>query len=393
MSTLNGLISFAVKFDFTGAPTLVLTPSTTIPGGSQPYLVGYYDITQPDGITRSGSYDSPDLIWNGSGYDAFSIPLRLGSDQKYQKGEYIITLYAACDGYLPGTAARRWNMGYKPVAQTLENQFDCFIPSLKYEDTTNYQVSNYNITAATNAWSAVSTPGNPTGTSPVFDLAISGQYYDATYAITYIKNVSYIHASKTWLTVDQRFTNNITAKSFIPASMNFLLTYLVAVKDALDAVTCCGQQKVDLYKIYSQADQLYMLMRARVCAQNTAGLADNFNEYYRITHNYQAPYYVNTNGVIPPYDFTTGCGGSGGGGTTTLYYNYTAPTDGITNIATTLTGKTVGLIFLDGIERFFTQGTTVVVPPDGEFYYNSTTGFLYYSPSLNQGQRVRMAYT
>ncbi len=315
MPSLTGQISFTVKFDLTGSPTLKLLATTSIPLIDKPNLTGYFSIKQPDGITVTGSYTSPDVAWNvgAAAYPEFSSALRLASDQLYQRGEYIITLYANCAGYTPGVFSRSFNINYQPVTVDLENQFDCFTPSLKYEDLTNYAVSNYNIASSTRSWSATSAAGNPTGVSNIFDLAIGGSYYDCSYAITFIKNITYQHSNDAWLTVAERFTENITEAAFIPASMNTNLTYLVALKATRDAAANCQGNYEVLDELYEDASTLFHQMRAQVCAENTTNLTALFDEFYRLTHNYQPQVYVNTNGAIAAYDFTAGCSGGGSG--------------------------------------------------------------------------------
>lgn len=310
MSSLTGQISFTVNFDFaSGVPAIVIQPSTSIPSGDQPNLTGYFSITQPDGITTTGDHTS--IAWNGSGYNSHSVPLRLASDQLYQKGDYTVVFYAACTGYDDGTFSRSWNMQYRPVTQVLTNLFDCFTPSLKYKDETNYGVGNYSVTTQTRAWSAVSTAGNPTGTAAIFDLAISGEYYDCSYAINYIKTVNYLHTSNSWLTVNEKFDVDITAAAFIPTSMEVQLGYLISLKAQRDsAQNCTTHDRLD--QLFEDANSLWQYMRARVCTVNTVGLVDTFNEFYRLTHNYVLPVYVNTNAVIPAYDFITGCSGARG---------------------------------------------------------------------------------
>jgi hypothetical protein len=318
MPSLTGQISFAVNFNLTGNPKLELQASTTIPDADKPLLIGYFRITQPDGITVTGNYGTPDVAWNGSGYPVASFDLRLASDQTYQRGTYLVEFFASRDGYTPGEFSRQWAIDYQPVEQTLTENFDCFTPDLSYEDETDYAVSGYSITAQTNAWNATSTPGNPTSTSTTFDLAIGGEYYDSSYAITHVKNLTYQKQSDTWLTVTERYTSSFTAAAFIPASMAIQLGYLINLKAERDAAANCQGDYDRLHALWEEASVLYSQMRNRVCAQNTDGLINDFEEFYRLTHNYQAQTYVNTNTVIPAYDFTTGCGGSGGGGTSAV---------------------------------------------------------------------------
>lgn len=306
MPSLNGQISFRVRFDLTGSPTLKIQASTTIPSGDQPNLTGYFYIKQPDGIDRTGSYTSPDVVWNGSGYDEFSIPLRPASDGTYQRGDYQIIFYANCSGYTPGSLSRQWTANLAKVSETLTQLFDLYTPSLAYRNDTVYTNGDYTITATTEAWAATSVPGTPTpSTTADFDLAILGIYYDSIFNITHTKNITYENNANTWFTILQRWTSNITSAAYKPAAMTVLLGYLDALKAVRDANSCNHAYDT----LYEAAATLYGHIRNKVCQQVITGLKEYFDEFYRITHNYQNPVYVNTNTAIPPYDFTTGCGG------------------------------------------------------------------------------------
>lgn len=344
---LTGQVSFNVAFDFTGVPSLILTALTTIPTGDKPNLTGLFTITQPDGITTiSGTA----IAWNGTAYPSYTVPLRLGSDQKYQKGNYTITLVTFCTGYVNGVFTRAWDMEYKTVLQTLVPGFDCFSPALIYTDTTIYGVGGYLITGQSSAWLATCLVGTITGTAPIFDLSIGGKYYDCIYTISYIKLLTYQHAAFTWLFVNEKITViPFIKQAYKPAPMSVMLTYLINLQIARDnAIINCIQYNI-IADVFENASDLYQIMRARVCSGNTVGLIDTFTQFYTLTHNYQPFLAVNTNGIIPAYDFTTGCvGGSGSGGTggsNTFTAFYTAIADGETVALFTLpTGARIDFV-------------------------------------------------
>lgn len=392
MPSLNGQISFDVLFDLTGNPTLKLTASTTIPLLDRPNLTGYFKITQPDEISTEGNYTTPDIIWNGSGYDVFEKLLRLASDQTYQRGDYIITFFADCDGYTPGEFTRTFNINYQPVTQSLRKSFDCFTPKLEIEDITNYSVSNFSIASATIAWAATSPAGNPTSTVSLFDLAISSSYYDSSYAVTLTKNLTYQHTSFAWLSVTERFVQSFTEKAYIPGSMATQLNYLDALKGQRDASANCQGDYEYYDKQFQLATTLFALMRTKVCAQDTDGLKEIFSEFYQITHNGQLNSYTNTNSIIPAYDFTTGCGGSGGvAGTTVVIqcaigsaYNISGSTDTVTGLSD---GDTVVTCNAFANKRLRVIRGSVPIPSinpgDGSNYFTKTlaaTSFTLSSP-------------
>lgn len=313
MATLNGQIDFEVKFDLTGLPTLKLKASSSIPGIDKPNLTGYFYIKQPDGIERTGDYITPDVAWSGSDYPEFSIPLRTASDGTYQKGNYIISFFAECSGYTPGVETKPFGLTFTPAKEILTQLFDLYTPSLKYQNDTVYTKGDFSITSQTESWAATCVAGSITPSSAaLFDLAIGGNYYDSVYNITHNKTVTYQSIAYAWLTIIQDWDITFIASAYKPASMVTLLGYLDALKAVRDANSC----DKSINEVYEDAAVLYGHIRSKVCAQITTGLKEYFDEFYRLTHNYQSPVYVNTNTIIPAYDFTTGCSGSGGGGST-----------------------------------------------------------------------------
>lgn len=357
MSNLSSKISFNVRFLFTGTPSIQLTPVTTLTLSEQVDLVGYFKITQPDGISEQQDYVTPDVYWNGS---ALTVPiktLRLGSDQKYQKGIYQIVLYADHPDYTPGEHSKTFTFDFKQVTQVISRKFDLYTPELKYVDETNYTKAGYSILSQSSSWSGISPAGNLTpSTTATFDLAIGGDYYDSSYNVAYSKTVIYQDSSNAWLSVAVGYTYSDSAKSYIPASMSTLLTYLNNLKARKDARACDDS----LNALYEKAGVLYQHIRSRVCAQNTDGLKEYFEEFYRLTHNYQNVVYQNTGGVIPAYDFTTGCGGSGSATGGTLYIR---PTIGATSFTVTLPAGTA----ITSITRTTRKGITASATTDPDY--------------------------
>jgi len=312
MPSLNNNISFDVRFLFTGVPGIRLSVNTTLTLLEQEQLKCYFKIQQPDGIEETfGSYASPVSQWDGSAISSFGTALRLGSNQLFQNGNYTITLYADHPDYTPGEFTRSFNLTYKPVSLAINSVFDLYTPSLKCIDATNYFKSNFSIQSQTWTWHTVTKEGvNITSATALHDLAISGSYIDTTYNTSFIGFVIYQHLFDTWLTISQSFDYNTVGQAYIPQSMVTLLKYLNKVKLAMDIRPCSDT----LEALYEKAAILYQHIRNKVCSQDTVGLRDYFDEFYRLTHNYQSYVYSNTNTAIPAYDFTTGCGGSGGSG-------------------------------------------------------------------------------
>ncbi len=390
MASLNGLISFTVEFDLTGIPTMVLRVNTTLPDVKKPFLNGYFTITQPDGITTTG--DNPSVIWvpANSDYNEYRVPLRLASDQRYQRGTYTVTFYGVQNAN-SGSFTRTWDMEYLPATQTFLKLFDCFTPSLAYQDTTNYQVSGYDVLTDSQAWSAlfeaisasVESTITIAGTSAVFDLIYNGSYYDSSYTITHTKSILYRHQTDTWLTVREQLITNITADSFIPVTLAIMLSWLITLKSARDASVNCQGNYEELDERFEDANGLFQFIKVRVCAQNLTNLQASFEEFYRLTHNFQSPNYQNTFNPIPAYDFTTGCTGGAPPSTGIVIIN--AVVGGIINVtgsANTPIGIVDGSVSIQmddftGVRVAIFKGDRPIInidPGGGGAYYTKALG-------------------
>lgn len=340
MPSLTPTISFDVRFLFTGFPTIQLTVNTTLSLSEQHDLTGYFSITQPDCITVNGSFDTPDIRWTGTSLNIFTKALRLGSDQLFQKGKYKITLYASHPDFTQGLFTREFIFDYKPAAQVIGENFDLFTPQLGYTDSTVYTKTDYAILSETESWIALTDAGLVTpSTTSSFDLIIAGHYYDSSYDVSYIKTIIYQNLTNTWLSISQEFIYEVTGIAYIPQNSATLIAYLEAIRPS-DDPTCCDDLAQQLY---DKALALYKVIRDKICDHSTTGLKAYFDEFYRLTHNYQSYSYTNTNGIIPVYDFTTGCsGGDIPSGETVVFEGIVGGEEVITGTINTLSGFIAG---------------------------------------------------
>lgn len=351
MSSLSSKISSVdVKFVLNNAPSIVLTVVTTLTDLEKVDFVGYFAITQPDGITSTGNYTSPDIYYSGSGLVTFEKTLRLDSANSFQKGNYSIVLYCDHPDYTPGTFTRSFEFTYKPVTQVLTENFDVYTPQLQYSDDTVYTKSGWTKVSQTRAWAATTSAGNvPAGTTATFDVSIGGSYYDASYQIDYATDILYRNDSATWLTVHQYFTFSGTSNAYAPQSMATLLGYLGLLKTKKDARPCDNS----LNDLYEKAATLYQHIREKVCSRSTTNLKSYFEEFYRLTHNYQTRSYTHTGAVLTAYDFTTGC--SGVRATRQISVR---PTPGVSSFTVSaLAGETITGIARSGRVRGITTST------------------------------------
>lgn len=351
MASLNTEISFAVKFILGGLPAMEITVSTTATSPS--LLIGYFDITQPDGIKISGNFSSP-MITGGA--LVYTTQLRLDYLQQFQKGNYLISLNARHPLYTDGLFTRSFNFQYNTVTQVITESLDVFTPLLQYIDNTVYNKTGYTTVSQTQLWTGTSPAGViVNSTTSVFPLVIGGNYYNATYNTTYITTVIYQDSINTWLTISQGFTYTKAAAAYTPQSMVIMLAYLDAMKASLSG--CFPNDKG-----YIKATALYWNIREKVCARSTTGLKDLFDEFYRLTHNGVDYLYITTNSPLFGYDFTTGCGGSGGVNSI-LIYSMRATAGASSFTIFVLAGKTILTASRSGISK----GITTSVTTDTEF--------------------------
>jgi hypothetical protein len=393
MSAIPGL-SFSVKFDLTGTPKLVLTDNTAYTGNVAQGITGYFELTYPDGITRTGSYTSPDITWNGSALPPFEFPLRLDSEQKVLRGQYILKYYADHASYTPTTITRTFDWEYEEIDLTLTEDFNVFTPALFYRDQTNYAQANYTKTTQTWAWTAVvGSVGSPTpGTTADFNLIIGGSYYDALYTISFQTDILYTHQTYSWLTVSERYTDSISTSADTPCSPNALISCLNDLKDELDAaVNNCTS--FDLLKAkYEYANTLLTHLFHKLRISDTDGADELIDEFDRVVN---CDGCVNRNHAILPYDFS----GYTGAGVGWLVYNYFITAGDATHDyfdIPALVGKVIKAIKSSGIGRRFVsqEGTYTVGSPTDIYWFKPTTArFTYKGEAIFEGTWMEIFYT
>lgn len=297
-------ISFNVRFNLTGTPTLVLTDATALPPSG---FVGIFSITQPDGYTRTGNISAPDI---SSGGGAFSIALRLDSTGEVQTGTYTIKYTCNAPGYLSTDFTRTFEFQYKPVELKLTQDFDVFTPALKFKDDTVYQVSNYNATTVTRAWSATSVPtGTVTSAAQVFDIKYNNKYYDAYYTITLASTLTYTHQTYTYLTVQETITKAASTFAQTPPSLDQIVSKISALKTTLDGLVNTNQPYVNAKADFEFAQVTFAHIIDKLKVYDTANLQRDLTDLLAVLNNYQTVY-TPTNAQISPYDYTNFTGAS-----------------------------------------------------------------------------------
>jgi hypothetical protein len=291
-------ISFNVRFDLTGVPTLVLTDTSTIPAGG----VGIFNITTPDGYTRTGSFTTPDITASGQ---SFSLALFLSSAGSIQNGQYNIEYKIKTTDNVISTFTRNWQMAYEVPVVNLRNDFDVFTPRLRYYDDTNYQVSNFNNGAVTRTWAWSSVPsGAQSGSGAYIQLQYNSAYYDAYYTITLTASTLYTHQVYTWLTVNETVAKTVNTYAATPPTPLQFVTLISALKTELDRRV---DEVLDLQNAkndFEYAEGLFMHIIDKLRVQDLSSIYRDLNDLIAVLHNYQIPTYVPTNLPIQPYNLS-----------------------------------------------------------------------------------------
>lgn len=293
-------VSFNVRFNLQGAPTLMLTDSTSSPPTG---LVGIFSITQPDGYTRTGDINNPDITAAGG---TFSISLRLSSTGGIQCGEYTIKYTVVAEGYDDTDFTRMFIMNYNAVDINIVPEFDVFTPRLVCVDATVYQAPGFDMSGLVRSWAAVSQPTGVIGGSGVeLDLAFNGRYYDASYNITLSSSMTYTSQTYPWLVITETVSKSITKYAQTPPTINQIVSDISALKLAYDnAVNSCSEED-SLREQFKFAQALFSHIIDKLKTEDLDNIYVDINDLIVILNNNQIPPYVATNTVINQYDVSS----------------------------------------------------------------------------------------
>lgn len=364
MANLSAYIDFNIVLSKNPSTSaLTLTDPDNYPVGVDVNLKGYFVITQPDGITITGNYLSPDISWNGSELTEATKELRLRSTGGFQQGEYSITYNIVAPGYDETTLTKTFDLSYTSPTLTVSDDFDVFTPVLSVVDDTDYVQAGMTLVSVTRSWEAtiISVEGTNqdiSATTQTFDLSYLGSYYDSRYDVSLTVTITTeLENPDDWVRIADTIEFEDTYYAFIPPTIAELLELLTAYKATVDSANCiCGTGCVDnctiLKNTYSLAVSIYTHIVERGRAGETTGLDAYVIQLQKLLSNCVTPAYTNTNEAIPPYDW----GGSSTGGSFIFFKQMIvgsgvndAPADGATNYTDPLLiGKRV-LVFLDGL--------------------------------------------
>lgn len=297
MPTINN-IGFTVKFDLLSTPTLVLTDTSTYPVGA----VGIFNITQPDGYTRTGNFSSPDVTASGG---TFSSLLRLSSTGGVQNGEYVIEYEIKTTDDVVTTFTRIFQVAYEAVNLNIREDFDVFTPKLRFFDDTNYSRSNFNNTPVVRAWSVNSIPtGTKTSSTNSIDMIFDNKYFDAYYNGSLTASTLYTHQVYTWFTIDERVTKSIATFAETPPGLIEIVTEISALKTYLNNRVNTGNEFGQAKADFEYAQTLFVHIIDKIKTEDVADIYTDLKDLIAVLNNYQQPAYTPCNCQIFPYDLS-----------------------------------------------------------------------------------------
>jgi hypothetical protein len=322
MPDLSAYLDFSLQLNYkTGK--MVLTDTSAYPVGVT--VEGIITALQPDGITRTGDFTSPDIDTSVS--PTGEIELRKNSLGAPQTGSYTVTYTVRAAGYDDTTVSNTFTLVYTRPTVVIGKLFDVYTPSLFFVDSTNYDQTGFT-QAVTRAWDVQGgNVGTKTGTSDTLDLKIGGNYYDAIYEGTLAVEVDYTSTEYFYLTLKDVAYGYIETSADTPPSFTTLKSYLKAIKARFDSDTACS--RIDSGREdYEYASSLLQQIRIRICDNDTVNLTEQVQDFLDVYYERLNSSYTNTDAVIPAYNNADcDCGGGGAVGGASIFPLYITQDD------------------------------------------------------------------
>lgn len=406
MADLSQYISIAVILDKSQpSPIFKVVDNSNYPSGVAQTIAGILSVTQPDNITISNSnFSAPNIYWSSGALVPAILELRLDTSQTFQRSGpgYTVVYTVRAPGYSDTVLTKTFTLQYTPPTIVISNNFDIFTPQLSVQDTTTYQQSGLNFSGITDSWGAqiISVNGvtqTITGSGSSFSLVYLGNYYDSEYDIGLTITPVYVITASPFVTIIDQLQTSIVLFGQIPPTLLALQTDLATLKSQLDAaVADCNLYNI-LFDRYNLASSIYSQLVARGQSGSLAGLNLYVAQLLKIFNNNVTPVYVNTNQVIPAYNWGSAAGSVnwtniiGKPNTITVEW-LVAPSNGfpgpgaityVDNRMTNIPSSRI-YVFRNGIPQFSAN------PTDGDTYYtkNTADNFLTFSSALSTGEKL-----
>lgn len=405
MPDLSSVISIAVILDKSQmSPVFKVVDNSNYPPGVAITIAGILSVTQPDNITISNTnFGAPNIFWNSGALVPANLELRLDSSGSFQRGGsgYTVIYTVRAPGFTDTVLTKTFSLQYSPPPLVITNNFDIFTPDLSVQDSTTYTQQNVTFSNVTRSWAAdiISVNGvtqHITGSGQTFDLNYLGSYYDSLYNVTLTVFPQWTITASPFVTIIDNLATAATYAAQIPPTLAQLLASLTVLKSQLDAAICdCFMYQVLLSR-YTLASSIYAQLIDRGQSGSLAGLDVYVYQLEKIFNNNVNPTYVNTNAVIPAYNWGGGAGSvawtSITGRPTTITVEWLVGAGGFPGPGATVytDARMVGMavaqiyVFRNGIPQFNSN------PGDGDTYFTKNTpdNFLTFSAALAASEKI-----
>lgn len=314
MADLSAYIDFSIVIDRSDVdnPVIRVTDPDDYPAGVNIYLEGVLSITQPDGLSITGNFITPDISWDGSGLSVAEKELRLSDDDTIQTGIYTITYTISVTGYDDTVLTKTIDLDYVAVTQSITNLTDVFTPVFYTLDGTTYTLEGFNTPTITRAWEAIiryigTSIATITGSSQLFTMSYNGLYYDANYAITLETTLTYVNTDEDWVTVKDMLSSTSSIDPYTPPTLAELAASLRAMRLSIEDGTYCGGSNCGCdidYTPFNDAQNLYDLIKANGQAGQTVGLNSQMEQLQKLLNCSGILDQDHTYTYIPAYSFS-----------------------------------------------------------------------------------------
>lgn len=407
MADLSQYISIAVVLDKSQpSPTLKVVDNSSYPIGVAQTIVGILTVTQPDNITVANTnFGTPNIFWMSGVLLPANLELRLDNTTSFQRGGggYRITYTVRAPGYSDTILTKVFPLSYAPPSIVITNNFDIFTPHLSVQDSTSYTQSTLDFVSVARNWitqiiSVAGVTQTISGTAQVLDLNYLGSYYDSQYNNTLTIYPQWrLQGVYNFVTIIDNLATSLTLYAQIPPTLATLQVSMATLKNQLDAAVCDCNTYTVLLDRYTLASSIYSQLVAMGQSGSLSGLDIYVFQLEKIFNNNVTPTYINTNAVIPAYNWGTGGSGSVAwtnitGKPNTITVEWLVGAVGFPGAgATTYTNASLAnvplarvYVFRNGIPQFSSN------PGDGDTYYtkNLADNFLTFSSALGLGEKI-----
>lgn len=314
MADLSAYIDFSIVIDRSDVdnPVIRVTDPDDYPAGVNIYLEGVLSITQPDGLSITGNFITPDISWDGSGLSVAEKELRLSDDDTIQTGIYTITYTISVTGYDDTVLTKTIDLDYVAVTQSITNLTDVFTPVFYTLDGTTYTLEGFNTPTITRAWEAIvryvgTSIATITGSSQLFTMSYNGLYYDANYAITLETTLTYVNTDEDWVTVKDMLSSTSSIDPYTPPTLAELAASLRAMRLSIEDGTYCGGTPCGCdpdYTPFNDAQNLFDLIKANGQEGQTVGLNSQMEQLQKLLNCSGILDQDHTYAYIPAYSFS-----------------------------------------------------------------------------------------